>query len=324
MTPFSDTESFHKIFNAWLSVLSSSSTDTVFLTPDWQETWYQELGQGGELRLLTLGQNPVVGIAPLLKQGDNITFVGERDVYDYCDFPVVRGKEREFFSSLISWITKETWEQINLFSIPEDSPTLKYLPSLAKNSGFLVSQEKEDVCPGISLPSTWDEYLSMLSKKDRHELRRKLRRLQSHDNVKFYLLPNTGHVVDQLDAFFTLVRFSKEDKRNFFTPLRSQFFRAITDQMAKRDHLRLFFLEIDGEKVASTLCFDYGSTRLLYNSGFNPEFSYYSVGLLLKVFCMKDAIEKGKDYFDFLRGSERYKYHLGAKDRILYSLKISR
>ena len=43
-----------------------------------------------------------------------------------------------------------------------------------------------------------------------------------------------------------------------------------------------FFMELNGERVASAICFDYGKARLLYNSGFNPAYSYYSVGLLLK------------------------------------------
>ena len=35
------------------------------------------------------------------------------------------------------------------------------------------------VAARCDLPATWDEYLGTLSKKDRHELRRKLRRLES-------------------------------------------------------------------------------------------------------------------------------------------------
>jgi CelD/BcsL family acetyltransferase involved in cellulose biosynthesis len=93
--------------------------------------------------------------------------------------------------------------------------------------------------------------------------------------------------------------------------------------MAEQDIIRLFFLEVDGEKVASTLCFDWEGSRLLYNSGFNRDFSEYSVGLLLKVICLRDAIDQGKEYFDFLRGPERYKYQLGCNDREIYEIKIA-
>jgi CelD/BcsL family acetyltransferase involved in cellulose biosynthesis len=93
---------------------------------------------------------------------------------------------------------------------------------------------------------------------------------------------------------------------------------------AELDLLRLSFMELDGKPVAASICFDYGSSRLLYNSGNNPEYGYYSVGLLLHALCLREAIEQGKAYFDFLRGAEPYKYHLGGQDRILYQMVVQR
>ena len=48
------------------------------------------------------------------------------------------------------------------------------------------------------------------------------------------------------------------------------------------------------------------------------------MGLLLKARCLQGAIEEGKEYFDFLRGDERYKYALGAKDVKLLRLRLQR
>jgi CelD/BcsL family acetyltransferase involved in cellulose biosynthesis len=76
--------------------------------------------------------------------------------------------------------------------------------------------------------------------------------------------------------------------------------------------------------VATSLCFDYASSRLLYNSGYNPDFGYYSVGLLLNALCLRSAIDEGIGYFDFLRGSEPYKHHLGGRPRNLYQMVVRR
>jgi CelD/BcsL family acetyltransferase involved in cellulose biosynthesis len=94
--------------------------------------------------------------------------------------------------------------------------------------------------------------------------------------------------------------------------------------MAQLGLLKLFFMEIDGRPVATSLCFDYARTRLLYNSGYDPELSYYSVGLLLHAMCVKDAIEQGIEYFDFLRGPEPYKAHLGGHQKSLYRMVVKR
>ena len=76
--------------------------------------------------------------------------------------------------------------------------------------------------------------------------------------------------------------------------------------------------------MASCICFDYAGSYLLYNSGYDPNYSALSVGLLNKALCVRDAIEKGRDTFNFLKGSERYKYNLGAKDMAVRSMVVRR
>jgi CelD/BcsL family acetyltransferase involved in cellulose biosynthesis len=47
------------------------------------------------------------------------------------------------------------------------------------------------------------------------------------------------------------------------------------------------------------------------------------VGLILKAFGIKKAIEEGMQFYDFLRGDERYKYDLGAMDSMLNKIEIT-
>ena len=62
----------------------------------------------------------------------------------------------------------------------------------------------------------------------------------------------------------------------------------------------------------------------MYNSGYNPEFSSLSVGLINKAFTIKESIENEMKVYNFLRGTERYKYHLGAQDKLVMDLSITR
>ena len=164
----------------------------------------------------------------------------------------------------------------------------------------------------------------MLNKKDRHELRRKLRRMDSQTDWKWYSLSEPTQVAERLGEFLTLMRLSREDKDEFMTPERERFFHNITQRMAEMGQLQLFFLDQDGATVATSLCFDYGGSRLLYNSGYDPEYGYFSVGLLLNAMCLKDAIDRGLGYFDFLRGPEPYKAHLGGQQMSLYQMVVTK
>ena len=326
MAPLTRLSSFQEVADEWQSLLSSCVVDTVFLTPQWQKAWWQELGQQWEMMLLSYKEGgEIKGIAPLMCSNGVVSFVGDRDVCDYADFPVRRGYESPFFSALLDHLETGKWERLELFSLPSDSSTLSHLAPLARQRGYEVEVQEEDIAPGIKLPESWDSYLSGLSRKDRHELRRKLRRLSSVEEYKWYSCWAPDQVERELEVFFGLLTDSGEDKSRFLTPERRQFFGRVAKKMAALGFLRLFFMEIRKERVAAAMCFDYGPVRMLYNSGFNPQYGYYSVGLLLKALCIKDAIEEGREYFDFLRGAEAYKYDLGAAtNRQLYEMVVRR
>ena len=317
--------SFDEFRGEWEKVLSLSPANTLFLTPQWQEVWWESFGNGKEMAGFYLGSaDEVMGIAPLARCGTTLSFVGNTDTVDYNDFMISPGYESVFFDVLLDSMEEQKCSTLNLLSLRETSTTLTYLPDLARRRGYRVVMEEEDVASGLGLPATWDGYLNGLSKKDRHELRRKFRRLESATNWRWYGLHDPDRVSTQVEEFINLMRRSNQEKDKYMTPEREEFFRHMMQRMAQLGLLRLYFLEIDEQPVATSLCFDYASSRLLYNSGYDPEFGYYSVGLLLNALCLQEAIDQGMNYFDFLRGSEPYKGHLGGQKSILYQLVVER
>lgn len=322
--------SFQEIQSEWESVLQESSVDTLFLTPQWQKVWWDTFGDGRTMVGFTypgpdgVASNGVAAIASLAKSGDTVSFVGSQDTFDYNDFPIKQGYEKSFYETLLECMDEQDCRILRLDSLREGSPTLEHLPEMARNRGYTVEIEQEDVTSGIVLPGTWDEYLGLLNKKDRHELRRKLRRMDAQTDWKWYSVTEPAQVAERLGEFISLMRMSRSDKDEFMTPDRERFFYNITQRMAELDQLKLYFLDMDGATVATSLCFDYRGTRLLYNSGYNLEYGYYSVGLLLNAMCLKDAIDQGLSYFDFLRGPEPYKAHLGGQQRSLYQMVVKK
>ncbi|MDE2969782.1 MAG: GNAT family N-acetyltransferase, partial [Chloroflexota bacterium] len=218
----------------------------------------------------------------------------------------------------------QEWRCLYFPSLPQSSPTLRHLPLLAEQQGWSCDVEQEDVSPTLDLPADWEAYLAGLRKKDRHELRRKFRRLENAGGVEIRCYTEADEVEDRLDAFFALMRMGREDKHRFLTPEREAFFREMAVALAGVNVARLWFMEKDGALVSSCLCFDYCGRRLLYNSGFDPAFADLSVGLLLKATTIRDAIERGLDSFEFLRGDEHYKYHLGGVDQAVYRMTVVR
>ncbi len=317
--------SFQEIETEWESVLQDSPADTLFLTPQWQKVWWDTFGGGRTMCGFSYPANDgVAAIASLAKSGDTVSFMGSQDTFDYNDFPIRPGHEEGFYQTLLECMDEQDFRNMRLFSLRDSSPTLEVFPEMARSRGYTVEIEEEDVTSGIALPATWDEYLGMLNKKDRHELRRKLRRMDAQTDWKWYSVTEPAQVAERLGEFISLMRQSRADKDEFMTPEREVFFQNITQRMAELGQLQLYFLDMDGSTVATALCFDYGGSRLLYNSGYDPEYGYFSVGLLLNAMCLKDAIDRGLTYFDFLRGPEPYKAHLGGQQRSLYQMVVTK
>ncbi len=317
--------SFQEIENEWESVLRDSPADTLFLTSQWQKVWWDTFGDDHTMVGFTYpASNEVAAIASLAKSGDTVSFMGSEDTFDYNDFLIRPGYEEGFYQTLLECMEEQEFSMLRLVSLRESSPTLEMLPDMARKLGYTVEVEEEDVTSGIGLPGTWDEYLGLLNKKDRHELRRKIRRMDSQTDWKWYSVTDPAEVKERLGEFIKLMRQSRADKDEFMTPERERFFYNITQRMSELGLLQLYFLDMDGTTVATSLCFDYGGSRLLYNSGYDPKYAYYSVGLLLNAMCLKDAIERGLTYFDFLRGPEPYKAHLGGQQRNLYQMVVTK
>ena len=203
--------------------------------------------------------------------------------------------------------------QLDLRALRPDSLVLTHLMAIARNRQYPYDCQPDDVSVEMDLPTTWDDYLATLDKKQRHEVRRKLRRLSEAGEVDYQLEKDSTVIGNSINGFFRMFTESRQDKSDFLTPRMEAFFRSLVSTLAESGILRLGILELDKLPVAMIVCFDYNNCLYLYNSGVDPRYDSLSVGLLSKALTVKESIEEGKQRFDFLKGSEGYKFHLGGK-----------
>jgi CelD/BcsL family acetyltransferase involved in cellulose biosynthesis len=248
--------------------------------------------------------------------------MGSPDVCDYQDFIIAPARSNDFFSVLLDDLSGQDITALDLKSVRPDSATMRGLADIAAKRGCEVMCSQSDVSFEMDLPATWDEYLLQLKGKQRHEIRRKLRRLQEVGNVSHRIVEEVKEVKKEIETFFELFRLSREDKEIFMTDKMASFFRSLAEILAAEKMLKLFFMDINEIPAATALCFDDHSSIYLYNNGFDIRFNSLSVGTLCKVFSIKNSIENGRHKYDFLKGAESYKYRLGGKEVPLYECKI--
>jgi CelD/BcsL family acetyltransferase involved in cellulose biosynthesis len=323
-------EPLDRVSGEWGGLLAQAAAPIPFVTPAFQRVWLKHFQGERALRILTARDGErLIGIAPMLidgERGDRAEFVGHYSICDYMDALVTPGFETEFFTSMLQALGGDGVRTIELRGLRASSPSLAAIAAAAPGAGFSIEREDEAISPNVELPAAWDDYLATLSKKDRHELRRKLRRLDSAGgDVALKIVTEPEEASAMLDSLFHLMRISSHHKEEFLDrPGMETFFRDMTAAMAADGMLRFYFLTFDGEAVASVLNFDLGGQLYMYNSGYDPAYSHYAVGLMSKTLLIRDAIESGRHCVDFLRGDENYKYDLGGKDQQVYRVVLTK
>ncbi len=344
-TLYRDATGFDALKDEWDDLLARTRFNTVFLTWEWQSTWWQHLGQSrGPLYILAARDaGRLVAILPLYvadEDGPVLQVVGCIEVSDYLDLIIEEGREEEVYRYFLSWLNgpdAPAWNSVDLCNQPAASLSHTLLPQLAGEAGLTAEMFQEDVSPAIILPrpdddsepavqAAWDAYLGSLDKKERHEIRRKIRRVEREaPDAAIRFADGAAGLDADVERFVILHRNSRSDKHAFMSDEMQAYFRAIARVLAGRGWLQLSFLEVGGEAVASYFCFDYGNDILVYNSGYDPTgVPQLSPGWVLLAQLIEHAIRLGRRRFDFLQGNEDYKYRFGGVDAPVYRTVLRR
>jgi CelD/BcsL family acetyltransferase involved in cellulose biosynthesis len=355
-TPNSSPNGFDALSSEWNELLCKSRFNSLFLTHEWQTTWWHCLGQGDlwVVAFRCAATDELVGIAPLycfthgeqdgeLAGKTRLTIVGCIEVSDYLDIIAARGWESAVCRGLLRWLQSPqapAWDILDLCNLPEASLTYRTLPTLCDGLVWQAEVSQEDVAPQFALPLRYETYLQeLVDKKQRHEIRRKQRRAEREADVNFYIVGANGpgttrrngareaepDLEREMEAFIQLQRASAHDKAEFMTPEMQRFFRCMAKRMLRAGYLRLCFLELNGEKAAALLAFDYDKRFWLYNSGYDPAaHAHLSPGWVLLAYSIQYAIAAGSRLFDFMQGDEEYKYHFGSGDYKVMRVRVQR
>lgn len=254
-----------------------------FSTYEWVKIWHETIGKEWELYLLNVNNNV---IAPFAKKNNEIIFAGGDEVADYLDIIGPDEKKIQAWREITSYVQGCS---LHLRNIPENSPTISFFKA-----------EKEDTTPITTLHP-------ILNKKNQHEMERKIRKFErEHNDIKFA-------DSDDTEILFLLMKLDAR-KKEFLTSDMEEFFRQIMKQFGK-----LTILTVNNTPAAAMLTLSDGETLMGYNSGFD-ETNFSGSGFYLRAMMLSRARGEGYKYFNFLQGSERYKYELGGKDFFVYKV----
>jgi CelD/BcsL family acetyltransferase involved in cellulose biosynthesis len=321
----------------WNALLAESITHIPFLRYEYLSTWWATRGGGewpeSELAVVTASQDGhLAGLAPLFSARDcdgsmALWLLGSIEISDYLDILVRPADLPVFLAGLLDFINQPgrlDWQLLDWHNLPEASPTLAVLKDEAEKRGLAFKQERTYHVPSIPLKGDFEIYLAGIEKKQRHEIRRKMRRImESGLNIRWYIVQDEQTLEKEVEAFLELMA-EEPNKAAFLTPAMRQQMHLACQAAFKYDWLQLAFLEADGQKAAGYLNFDYLNRIWVYNSGIDRHFMDLSAGWVLLGYLLQWANENKRSEFDFMRGNEDYKYRFGGVDSFVVRARVIR
>jgi CelD/BcsL family acetyltransferase involved in cellulose biosynthesis len=330
-----NTEQFAALREDWNALLDASRSNCIFLTHEWLFTWWRHLAVGRELSIfIAKDGGKLAGVLPLvIRQPQysrmipkSLEFLGSGLIgSDYLDAIASPTAENEVVRSFTEHLTR-LGLVLQLTAVRSGSSIVNGLGVQLRGIGWSITDEEINRCPYIDLRGqTWESFLTTLGSSQRYNFNRRLRNLQKN----FDLQLDTARTVDAAHAALeTIVDLHRkrwtagEASEAFQDNPTIAFHREFVELAAARGWLRIVVMRIDGAPVAALYGLRYGETFYFYQSGFDPAWSRHSVGLVIMGLAIKGAIEEGASEYDFLHGSEEYKFHWTRQARGLGRIEL--
>lgn len=316
---------------AW-SALHRATRASVFQSWEWQRTWWSHVGRRAPrnaLHVVVLAAGgEVVCIAPLFVQAvraaplvtlRRLAFMGT-GLSDHLDLLVAAGLEAACCERLAAHLAAAGgFDVVSLSDVPDPSRTRAALHEALRRRGFDGDPFVSERCPRTQLKDTWEATLASFEGSHRRQLSKRVRQLAERFRVELEICRRPEDVLPDVDAFIALHqrRWTESGMKGVYAePHVAAFQREVARRFFERGWLFLAFLRLDGARVAALCGFEHRGELAYYLNGVAElgEAARYSPGLVMHALCMQEMIGRGVRVYDFLRGTERYKYECGAVD----------
>ena len=320
----------------WSALLETNPSASAFSLRAFHQAWWSAHGGGAEdvsIAARSDSNGELLGYLPLMRRPDGVIYSGATLHIDYATvlFAQHTGAQSQESDAVADALATELLAlsaPINMMRIrPADEAHLRMVAAIqraATVASRTATYAIEEVAPYIDLQGirTLDQHLDRLDKKQRHEIRRKVRRGEAAG----VQISASEDLLADLPEFIRLHR-ARWGERGLFTETpkgaeEEAFLRELF-ATAPSGTISMLVVRNDefGSFAAGLFLRDAGALRY-WNAGGDAVARALSPGVLLFVHGLQMAINEGRGQLDFLRGNEPYKYEFGAVDAQVMKLEI--
>ena len=334
---------------AWQEVIEDSAAAQPMCAPSWLLTWWENYGRNRQLRVGLFHEgNRLVGLAPLCRRTfwhrpgipfRRLEFLGS-DVdeddgvcSDYLNLIACHGQEDRVaraFAEALHEGAFGRWDECVLSALDGAAALTAALTAAAPPSGCSVEQTQIARSPLATLPVTWDDYLRQFNKKKRQSLTYALRDFHAWAESDWTL--TVARTEAELDCGLKILmdlhrrRWEAVGHDGAFAAPRFQAFHQQFARLAlQEEQLLLMWLTVRGKPVAALYGFIAGGRVYFYQCGRILDVpTKVRLGIVLVIFAMQLAMQRGLGEFDFLAGDAQYKQLFATAERPIFEVRVAR
>jgi len=344
-----DPQAFLDLEADWETLSGAAVTDLPFLRSDWFRIWWSHFGEGRKLCLLTARREGRLVLAvPLMEEressvsGPLLTLHSVTNAHSFrYQLLVARGEEASV-DALWDHLRRRPrpWHVLEFERFPTGYAADQELIRVARASGSPVGVWEGGTSPYLAIEGDWDRYFASLKPKFRSNLRNRVKRLEKLGPLGYECVASVEECEAALRDAFAIEESGWKGSERSAIASNERLARFYTDwgrHAARRGWLRLWFLLLDGKRVAFEYDLEYKGVLYCLKIGYRPELHPFSAGQVLKATVLERAFREGLREYDFLGVMDEakadwtstgrpfnwaYVYHGGLQSRLHHALKF--
>ncbi len=338
-----DEKKFASCRDEWTRLLENSRSDQLFMSWEWQFTWWQMFAKKNQMQLRLYAavdaNNTLVGIAPLYLSTSytkkiiptrRLQFIGNcwRDratmPTELLDFMVAKEQSQQVIRAIFAHLrASNEWDELILTNLRKDSETYEIARTEQTLPGCYLRHAEEYDSYFLDTTGDFEQYLAGLGKSTRLRLFNRRKILEASGRVNFRSLTDNDEAFDLLNQLHAM-RWGKP----VFLCERLRFNVELAALLVDRGALRFSVLCVDSSPIS--IQYNYNINNHVYNiqAGFDPSFhKKLALGYLHFGYEIEQAFNDETLAYDFLAGQGKntpYKQRLTDTALAIVDLQIVR
>jgi hypothetical protein len=338
-----DATDFEAMETPWRQLFADCSYPTPFASWEWVSNWWTFFSADGQTNESPLhfllfevwcGQHDNrmrVGLFPCYYRKAEpgnlccLRLLGDMGgtTDDITEEPIVllrKGWEStatDLFLKFVQTASNVAWDYVSL-RMPCAQPPVRR-PMLSLPGQALFVKREPFYTEVLTLPSSWEQFRTSLSKSMRDNLAYYPRRLTRHGHPFTVRIAAEPEDVEQATELLAELHSRRASSTrgiahcdHLHSPLHRAFLKTCLGQMARRGMASVLLLDIDGVAAAALVVLHSHGVSTLYYTGFDPAYYDFSPLLILNAEAIRRAIEAGDRQINFLPGTRRWNARWGA------------